>query len=111
MLELLAADEGGASGGGGLGGLMLPLLIIWGIWWFLVLRPQRAQEKQRQERLKSVSKGDTVRMRGGIIGRVKTIRDEQLVLQTGTDGKSTVTVALSAVEDVQGKDDAKAEKA
>ena len=70
-------------GGGGLGFVQLmPFLLIFVIMWFLIIRPQRQQAKQRQEMLKAIRRGDTVVTNGGIVGKVtKVVDDNELELQ------------------------------
>jgi preprotein translocase subunit YajC len=89
---------------------MAPMfLVIWLIWWLLVLRPQKQQQRHKEERLGALKKGDKVRTRGGIVGAVSKIHDDVVVLRDLTDGKSQVTVLKSAIEDLH-REEEKAEK-
>jgi len=51
--------------------------------YFLVIRPQRKEEKQKKEMLSTLQKGDTVVTVSGIIGTVATIKDETVILKVG----------------------------
>ncbi|HEX2257516.1 MAG TPA: preprotein translocase subunit YajC [Afifellaceae bacterium] len=72
----------GAGGGGDLMISLLPFILIFVIMYFLIIRPQRQQAKQREEMLKAIRRGDTVITGGGLIGKVtKVIDDNELELQ------------------------------
>jgi len=83
--------EGGAApvgpGGGGLFG-MLPLLAAFGlIMYFMTIRPQQKKEKERQEMLSAITKGDEVITAGGICGKVVGFTDSDVVLRVDDDVK------------------------
>jgi preprotein translocase subunit YajC len=72
----------GAGGGGDLMISLLPFILIFVIMYFLIIRPQRQQARQREEMLKGIRRGDTVITGGGLIGKVtKVIDDNELELQ------------------------------
>jgi preprotein translocase subunit YajC len=70
-----------ASGGGG--GLMqlAPLVLIFGVFYLLVIRPQSKKAKLHQQMLSELKKGDDVVTQGGIIGRITGIKDDEVTLQ------------------------------
>lgn len=68
------------SGGGGAFSGMLPMFLIFAIFYFLVLRPQSTQEKERKKRVDSVEKGTQVVLTGGIIGRVSSLGDDGIAV-------------------------------
>ncbi len=76
---MILAQEA-ATGGSPLG-LILPLVLFVGIFYFLILRPQRQRAKQQQELMSSIGLGDEVRTIGGIIGRIISMDDENVVLE------------------------------
>jgi preprotein translocase subunit YajC len=65
--------------GEGAGTSMTPFLIqiplIFGIFYFLMIRPQQKQRQAHEERLRNVRKGDEIVTAGGIIGKVESIKD------------------------------------
>lgn len=73
MPTLLVA-EGAAAPGGGLGGL-LPMLLMFAVIYFLLLRPYSKQEKDRKKRVEGLKKGDHVVLGGGILGRITNTDD------------------------------------
>jgi len=53
------------------------------IFWFLLIRPQRQQQKQHEQLLKGLKKGDEVVTSGGIIGRIVHAKDDRLTIESG----------------------------
>jgi preprotein translocase subunit YajC len=70
-------------GGGGGGGIMqlAPLILIFGVFYLLVIRPQSKKAKLHQQMLTELKKGDDVITQGGIIGRITGIKDDEVTLQ------------------------------
>jgi preprotein translocase subunit YajC len=72
-----------AAGGGAGGGIMqiAPLILIFGVFYLLVIRPQSKKAKVHQQMLSELKKGDDVVTQGGIIGRITGIKDDEVTLQ------------------------------
>ncbi|WP_243311111.1 preprotein translocase subunit YajC [Fundidesulfovibrio agrisoli] len=66
----------GAEGPGG--GLMsfLPLVLMFVIFYFLLIRPQQKKQKEAREMLKNLKRGDRIMTGGGIYGRIESLTDE-----------------------------------
>ena len=75
------AQMGSLFGGGSDNMLvsLLPFILIFVIMYFLILRPQQKRQKQHQDMVKNVRKGDTVITSGGLVGRVTKVVDEEQV--------------------------------
>ena len=71
-----AMGIGGSSGSGGQGGFgaFIPLILMFAIFYFLLIRPQQKKAKQHRELLSSIKKGDRVVSSGGLIGVVTGLR-------------------------------------
>lgn len=67
-LPMLLADVASSP----LGGFIVPILMFAAIY-FILIRPMGKQEKDRKARLDKLAAGDTVRLTGGIIGRISSI--------------------------------------
>jgi preprotein translocase subunit YajC len=92
-LAQAAAPSGGGGGPfGSLGGLV-PMLAIFAIFYFLVLRPQSKKAKEHQQMLTELKKGDEVVTQGGIIGKISGITDNELTLQVQEGVRLRVTRA------------------
>ena len=81
-----------------LGG-MLPILLMIGVFYFLVLRPMKKQEDQRKLRLNELKRGDKVMMTGGLFGRISRVDDDVLVLEIAD--KVKVRVLKKDVADLE----------
>ena len=80
-----AFAQGGSLFGGAdnpLTSFMIPLVLMFVIMYFLILRPQQKRQKQHQEMIKNVRKGDTVVTSGGLVGKVtKVVDDDQVEVE------------------------------
>ena len=84
-----------ATGGGSLIWTILPFVFIFGIFYFLVILPQKRQKQQLQEMITQLRINDEVVTNGGIIGCIKEIRDTSFIIQSAE--KSFLEVGKSAV--------------
>ncbi len=81
---------------------LLPFVLIFVIMYLLIIRPQRAQMKKRQEMLAAVRRGDTVVTGGGLIGKVtKVVDDNEVEIDLG--GGMKVTALRATLSDVRVK--------
>lgn len=76
----LLAQEGGGGGGGGLAAF-LPLIILVGVFWFLIMRPQQKRMRQHRELMSQLNQGDRVIAAGGIQGTIRRVDEDLLSLQ------------------------------
>jgi len=94
------------SADGGLLGQMsflFPLVLIFVIMYFLVLRPQRAQMKKQQEMIKATRRGDTVVTAGGLIGKVTKVFDDSGELEVEIAENVRVRLVRSTLSTVRSK--------
>tara|TARA_B100000676_G_scaffold307484_1_gene366063 strand:- start:381 stop:755 length:375 start_codon:yes stop_codon:yes gene_type:complete len=77
-----------AAGGAGASGLeaMFPLLLIFVVFYFLLIRPQQKKAKQHKAMLEAVRRGDKIVTGGGIIGTVNKVIDENEISVEIADG-------------------------
>ena len=74
----------------------LPILLIFGIFYFLLFLPMQRQRKQTQKMLAGLQNGNTVATSGGIIGTIVAMEDDTLVLRVKPDNVK-IQVARSSV--------------
>lgn len=93
------------TAGGGSGDFLislLPLILIFVIFYFLLIRPQQKRVKAHQEMVANVRRGDTVVTNGGLIGKVsKVVDDKELQVDLGENMK--VRVVRSMLSEVRSK--------
>ena len=83
--------------------LMIPLLLV--IMYFVMIRPQRKQEKEAANMRNSLSVGDEITTIGGIIGRVVNVKEDTFVLETTKD-RTRIRVERTAIKRIDRKFDA-----
>lgn len=84
-IDLLAAAGAGSSSGDPTAFLLslLPWIGIFGIFWFLIFRPQMKRQKEHQAKIAAVKKGDQVVTAGGLVGKVLKVDDTYAELELG----------------------------
>jgi preprotein translocase subunit YajC len=82
---------------GGLGALsgFIPMILIIGVFYVLLIRPQQKRQRQLQETIASLKIGDRVVTNGGIIGTITTVRDTSFLIRSAD--KSILEIARSSV--------------
>jgi preprotein translocase subunit YajC len=101
MQELLTVAMAGAPGGksaGGLGGMLMPMVIIFGIFYFMLIRPQQRKEKERKAMIADIKSGSRVMFSGGILGTVSNVKESTFVIKVADNVK--MEVARGAVSRV-----------
>ena len=84
---------------GSLTGMLLPMLVIFGAFYFLLIRPQQKRQKEHTALVSALSKGDEVLTAGGIFGTISEVTDHYILLKISDNveikmQKSTVTQVL-----------------
>ncbi|HCX31946.1 MAG TPA: preprotein translocase subunit YajC [Blastocatellia bacterium] len=98
MTILLMIFQGGL---GALGGL-LPMLLIIGVFYVLLIRPQQKRQRELQQTISQLKTGDRVVTTGGIIGTITTVRDTSFLIRSAD--KSILEIARSAVAGIESEE-------
>lgn len=80
-LVALTPDAGNGEGGGGILSLIIPFALVFGIMYFLVIRPQAKKQKEQESFLTSLKTGDQVITQGGLFGKVTGVRDNVITVE------------------------------
>lgn len=93
---LLLAAAAAPSGGTSFFIQTIPLVLVFVIFWFLMIRPQQRRMKEHQAQILAVKKGDRVVTGGGLIGKVTKVNDTEVEVELGPNMrvmavKSTLT--------------------
>ena len=83
------------AGGGSLIWTLLPFVFIFRVFYFLVILPQKRQKQQLQEMINTLKMNDEVVTNGGIIGKIKEVKDTSFIILSAE--KSFLEVGKSAV--------------
>ena len=78
-----AMGQGGAAGGEGAAGFtgFIPLILMFVIFYFLLIRPQQKKTKEHREMISNLKKGDRIITSGGIYGRITGMDDTTLTVE------------------------------
>ena len=89
---------------------MLPMVLIFVVFYFFMIRPQKKKDKQVKEMLANLKKGDRVCTIGGIYGTISNIKDDTIALSVGKDHTELIFArwAIRNVEEVAIENDMEA---
>jgi preprotein translocase subunit YajC len=90
VLQLLYAQAAPAPGAGGamsMMPLMAMMVVLVGVMYFLQIRPQQKRDRERNDLLASLAKGDRVVTTGGICGTIVSVNDSHVVLKVDDNCK------------------------
>ncbi len=91
-----AAGEAG-GGEGGMAGMasLLPIVLVFAIIYFLMIRPQQKRDQEHKAMIRALKPGDRVMTAGGIYGTLVEVNDDTVLLEVGN--KMTITVSRQSV--------------
>ena len=97
-MTLLILFQGGL---GALGGLV-PMLLIIGVFYLLLIRPQQKRQRELQQTISELKAGDRVVTTGGVIGTITTVRDTSFLIRSAD--KSILEIARSSVAGIEAEE-------
>jgi len=80
MHNVMLAQAAGGQPGGGFG-MLVPMLLIFGIFYFMMIRPQQRKEKERQKQIAELRAGQRVLFGGGFVGRVTECKEHTFLIE------------------------------
>ncbi len=84
---------------------ILPFLLIFAVFYFLIIMPQRKRQQQLQETIAALKAGDKIITTGGIIAKIAEVRDNSLLVRTAD--KSILEISRAAVAGMHGEEEKK----
>jgi preprotein translocase subunit YajC len=103
MNTMMMVAQGG-GGLGGIGGMLFPMLLVFAIFYFMLMRPQQRKEKERQKTISELRAGERIMFSGGLLGTVSEVRDHTFLVEIAP--KVNIEIARGAVARVLTKDEA-----
>ena len=100
MLPFLAFSAPAAPGGSAPNPVLqfLPIILIFVVFWFMIIRPQKKQQDQRKSMLEAVKRGDRIVTTGGLFATVKDVKGDRVVAQIAENVKVEISkAAISGV--------------
>jgi preprotein translocase subunit YajC len=96
LLLFAPAKDGNVQGGGYQ--MIIFLVLMIGIFYFFMIRPQQKKQKQMQNFRESLTKGDKIVTIGGIHGKIVNIEDDTFVIEVEDGGKLRIDKAAVAID-------------
>ncbi len=93
----LEATATSATGSKSMLPMILMMVALFAIMYFFTIRPQKKQQKKEQEMRDATQVGDEITTIGGIIGRVVTVKEDSLIIETGAD-RNKMKIARWAIQ-------------
>lgn len=92
------AQAAGGAGGAGAIAQFIPLILIFVIMYFLILRPQQKRMKEHRNMVAALKRGDQVVTQGGLIGKISDVKDDEVSVEVAQGVK--VRVVRSSIAQV-----------
>jgi preprotein translocase subunit YajC len=101
VTQAFAATPSGPGAFGGTITSLLPIVLIFVIMYFLILRPQQQRQRQHREMIANVRRGDTIVTSGGLIGKVAKVDEQELQIEVAEETR--VRIMRSMIAEVRAK--------
>lgn len=99
LAEQAAAAEGQAAGSWIM--LIMELVFIFGIMYFIIIRPQKKQQKKMDDLRNSVQPGDNIMTTGGFYGVVLDVVDDTVIVEFGNNKNCRIPMHKNAIAEVE----------
>ena len=90
------------QGGVGGFGFLLPMILVFGVFYLLLIRPQQRKQKELQATIAQLKAGDKVVTTGGIVGKITEVRDTSFLIRSAD--KTILEIARTAVAGVDSEE-------
>ena len=91
---------------GGTVGMLVWLVVLFGIMYFLMICPQKKEQKKKELMLSEVATGDTVLTTSGFYGTIIDIQDDTVIVEFGNNKNCRIPMQKAAIADVEKAEDA-----
>ena len=100
LISSAYAQTAGDAGGMAILMQLAPLLLIFGVFYFLLIRPQQQKQKVHKEMLSKLKRGDRVITAGGILGRVTEVKDGADEVEVEVAANTRIRVLRGSISEV-----------
>lgn len=98
------ADDAGGDFTTSIWPMLIFIVLLFGLMYFLMIRPQRRRQREHMDLLQQLQKGDKVITAGGIYGQIESIADQNVVLKI--ESGATIRIARTSIVAKQGEPEA-----
>lgn len=104
-MNLLLAEADAAAAGQGTAILTIAMLVFWfGFMYFLMIRPQKKEQKKKAALINSVEVGDSILTTSGFYGMVIDVTEEDVIVEFGSNKNCRIPMKKAAIEQVEKPD-------
>ena len=100
-MKVWIAEAAAGSAAGGLGFTIIWMVALFGIMYFLMIRPQRKQQKELQAMLASIEVGDSVVTTGGFYGVIIDMTEEDVIVEFGYNKNCRIPMRKQAIAEIE----------
>lgn len=86
------------QGGAGGFGFLIPMILVFGVFYLLLIRPQQKKQRQLQDTIAQLKAGDKVITTGGVVGVITAVRDTSFLIRSAD--KTILEIARTAIAGV-----------
>lgn len=104
MTSILANQA--ATNSGATLGMIIWMVVLFGIMYFLMIRPQKKEQKKKELMLSEVAVGDTVLTTSGFYGTIIDIQDDTVIVEFGNNKNCRIPMQKAAIADLEKAEDA-----
>jgi preprotein translocase subunit YajC len=90
------------QGGAGGFGFLLPMILVFGVFYLLLIRPQQRKQKELQSTIAQLKAGDRVITTGGVVGKITEVRETSFLIRSAE--KTILEIARTAVAGVDSEE-------
>ena len=106
FVNRMALESAGAVNGTGSIMIIVVYIAIFAVLYFIMIRPQRKEQKQKAQTLASLAVGDSVRTTGGFVGVILDISDDMVIVEFGNNKNCRIPMYKEAIVEVEKPEDA-----
>ena len=99
MFSILA--EKTADPAGGMLGMIIWMVVLFGVMYFLMIRPQKKEQKKKELMLNEVAAGDTILTTSGFYGTIIDIQDDMVIVEFGNNKNCRIPMQKAAIVEVE----------
>lgn len=99
MFSILAQSSGDPTGG--MLGMIIWMVVLFGVMYFLMIRPQKKEQKKKELMLNEVAAGDTILTTSGFYGTIIDIQDDMVIVEFGNNKNCRIPMQKAAIVEVE----------
>jgi preprotein translocase subunit YajC len=109
MFSILLSEDTTVSGTASMISMIVWLVVIFGFMYFIMIRPQKKEQKKKELMLSELAVGDTILTTSGFYGTVIDLQDDMVIVEFGSNKNCRIPMQKAAISAVEKPEEASAE--